>query len=82
MAGDNYNVSQIMDTWVLQMGFPVIDVTRTGHGMYKLSQSRFLSNMNTDLSGAESKSIYRYVYDYILIFSNVVTSKTQNRKTK
>ncbi|KAF2365601.1 ERAP1-like C-terminal domain, partial [Trinorchestia longiramus] len=35
-------VKQIMDTWTLQMGFPVINVARTDDGSMILSQERFL----------------------------------------
>ncbi|KAF2365600.1 ERAP1-like C-terminal domain, partial [Trinorchestia longiramus] len=38
----NLTVKTIMDTWTLQMGFPVISVARSGDGSLKLKQKRFL----------------------------------------
>ncbi|KAA0203273.1 hypothetical protein HAZT_HAZT008388 [Hyalella azteca] len=38
----NLTVKIIMDTWTLQMGYPVINVSRTEDGAVVLSQERFL----------------------------------------
>ena len=46
-VGDGYNIAEMFDPWVEQMGFPVIDVTEDG-GDLILRQSRFLNDPNID----------------------------------
>ncbi|PIK35902.1 putative aminopeptidase N [Apostichopus japonicus] len=48
--GKDIDVTAIMETWTLQMGFPVIDVTRSygGNVEYSASQHRFLSNPDSE----------------------------------
>ena len=36
-------MGKVMDTWTLQMGYPVVNVTREGSKL-KLEQERFLLN--------------------------------------
>jgi len=51
----NITVKQIMDSWTLQMGYPVITVRRNyGFNTAKLTQSRFL------LNGGKSPSSFRW----------------------
>lgn len=40
---DRTDVKEIMDTWILQMNYPVVNVKRTKTGML-LSQKRFLAD--------------------------------------
>lgn len=41
--GKPVNVAEIMDTWILQMGYPVVTVTRSLDGATaNVTQSRFL----------------------------------------
>lgn len=47
-----------MDTWVLQMGYPVINVTQLTDGSFKLVQERFLRDPNPDLNKTKFKSDY------------------------
>lgn len=57
-SGNNYNISQIMNTWVLQMGYPVIDVTRSRDGTFNLTQTRFLSERKPNMSNEKFTSPY------------------------
>ena len=41
-----YDVSEIMDTWTRQMGFPVVTVTHVQGSTYHVTQERFLLNPN------------------------------------
>ena len=47
--GRDINVKEVMDTWTLQMGYPVIKVTRNG-GKVTATQERFLLNPRGNLS--------------------------------
>lgn len=42
--GQQINVAAIMDTWTLQMGFPVIRLTVSANGKVTATQKRFLIN--------------------------------------
>lgn len=44
---DDIEISEIMDTWTRQMGFPVIDVTSDGDS-YILKQRRYLTNPDAE----------------------------------
>ncbi|EDV29668.1 uncharacterized protein TRIADDRAFT_20166 [Trichoplax adhaerens] len=58
------NVTDVMDTWTLQMGFPVVTITNTG-SQARLSQKRFLldpNNKNPEVDPATSK--FRSPYGY------------------
>jgi len=48
--GGNVDVKAIMDTWTLQMNYPVVKVTRTGNSL-QFQQSRFLKNSNAEDPG-------------------------------
>lgn len=41
---DEINVTEFMNTWTMQMGYPVIDVTSDSEGNYVLKQRRYLTN--------------------------------------
>ena len=43
----NYYMTEKMDPWVTQMGFPVVMVTRTAGGFH-LTQKRFLVGSEAD----------------------------------
>lgn len=43
MDGNPLDVKDIMDTWILQMNYPVVKVTRS-NGKLHLEQKRFLFN--------------------------------------
>ncbi|XP_032306948.1 glutamyl aminopeptidase [Drosophila ananassae] len=42
----DYNVTDIMLTWTVQMGLPVVTIEKVSDTEYKLTQNRFLSNPN------------------------------------
>ena len=47
-----------MSTWVLQMGFPVVDVMKNGNA-FTLSQERFYKDPNPDLNQTKFVSPYK-----------------------
>ncbi|XP_065203828.1 aminopeptidase N-like [Planococcus citri] len=54
---NNVSVKQIMDTWTLQIGFPVITITRNYHNnTITVTQSRFFMNSNN--SSEEDHSLW------------------------
>ncbi|XP_028402409.1 glutamyl aminopeptidase-like, partial [Dendronephthya gigantea] len=57
--GSKINVSMVMDTWTLQMGFPVVNVTEEG-GEIVLKQQRFLADPNANQSNTKFTSDYGY----------------------
>lgn len=59
LNGKDYNVSEIMSTWILQMGFPVVKVEKSSSS-YKLTQKRFLIDPNPDLSKSKFTSPFNY----------------------
>ena len=59
ISGDNIAVKTIMDTWVLQMNFPVVTVQRRSTGQYHVRQKRFLIN-----PGAKDPMTYTSKYGY------------------
>lgn len=54
IVGKDYDVIDFMDTWTVQMGFPVLDVVKNGD-VYKLTQKRFLANPDKAINATESK---------------------------
>ena len=56
-AGQNIDVAEVMDTWTLQMGFPVINVTED-NGQIVLTQQRFLVDPNANQSDTKFTSKY------------------------
>lgn len=42
--GHPVDVKAVMDTWTLQMNYPVVTVTRLDNGHLRVTQKRFLSN--------------------------------------
>jgi len=50
-------VKNIMDTWILQMNYPVVMVTVTTAGNITVSQKRFLQN-------PEAKDPMKYISPY------------------
>jgi len=54
-VGNKLNVTAIMDTWLRQEGYPVINVTRS-ENKFVLSQKRFLADADAEFN--QSKSDY------------------------
>ena len=62
LAGD-MTVKAIMDTWTLQMGYPLLTVTRDYNGSVTISQTRFLTEDNNNNTGSleeEEEEEYRW----------------------
>ena len=53
--GSGKNVSQMMDAWVSQMGYPVVTTERVSDTRVKVTQSRFLSAGPGAVTGAPDK---------------------------
>ncbi|XP_014675061.1 PREDICTED: aminopeptidase N-like [Priapulus caudatus] len=61
--GKNIDVATVMDTWTLQMGFPMVTVTR-GYGSRKsisLTQQHFLVDPNTTVS-TKYENKFNYIW--------------------
>ncbi|XP_030370374.1 uncharacterized protein LOC115620994 [Scaptodrosophila lebanonensis] len=59
--GLEFNVTDIMLTWTMQMGLPVVNVEQISNTEYKLTQKRFLSNPNDyDVEHEASPFNYRW----------------------
>lgn len=54
-AKKTMNISDIMNTWTLQMGFPVVTVYKNG----TVTQNRFLLDPNPDYSKEKYKSPFK-----------------------
>lgn len=55
----DFDVKLIMKTWTVQMGFPVVEVTKISPSQYKLTQKRFFSNPG-DYNETYSDSEFNY----------------------
>lgn len=63
VVGNTLDVAQMMDTFTIQMGYPILSVTVSGN-TYTLTQKRFLKDPNASYNTSESK--YGYVYISII----------------
>eukprot|EP00795_Rhopilema_esculentum_P003842 gene3842-15137_t len=57
-TGNKMDVKGIMNTWTLQMGFPVVTVYKNG----TVTQKRFLLDPNPDYSKEKYNSSYNYIW--------------------
>ncbi|XP_039964988.1 uncharacterized protein LOC120777590 [Bactrocera tryoni] len=55
------DVKSILQTWTVQMGFPVVNVEQLSTTQYRLTQKRFFSNPN-DYSSQVDDSPYNYTW--------------------
>ncbi|XP_065674673.1 aminopeptidase Ey isoform X2 [Hydra vulgaris] len=78
-SGGIYNISEIMDTWTLQMGFPVVSVKSISGG-FEVTQSRFYADRNPELKKSKFNSTYDY--KWMIPFSYTVLNKTSGKWTK
>ncbi|EDO35484.1 predicted protein, partial [Nematostella vectensis] len=74
-TGSCVDVKKMMDTWTLQMGFPVVSVKRDGSSKYSVSQKRFLFDNRTQSTGDPSP--YNYLWSIPVTY---ITSR-QSQKT-
>lgn len=58
--GDDVNVTDVMNSWIFQMGFPEVNIIDTGNGSFKFQQTRFLRDKNPDFSKEKFNSSYGY----------------------
>ncbi|KAI4459362.1 protease m1 zinc metalloprotease [Holotrichia oblita] len=58
---DDINITELMNTWTMQMGYPVIDVTSDGEDNYILKQRRYLTN-----SDAIDETVTPYSYKWMI----------------
>ena len=56
------NVTEVMDTWTLQMGYPVVTVGDSNAGTASLSQKRFLLDPTQDPSVDPPASRFKSPY--------------------
>lgn len=54
VVGNMLDVAQMMDTFTIQMGYPILTVTVSGN-TYTLTQKRFLKDPNASFNASESK---------------------------
>ncbi|XP_068219694.1 glutamyl aminopeptidase-like [Palaemon carinicauda] len=72
----NLNISNIMDTWTRQMGYPVLSVKRSSADSNKieLRQKRFLLDPTAE---SPDDSPYGYLWDIPVSYATSVSNKTQ-----
>ena len=63
------NIVEVMNTWTLQMNFPVVDVRRYDDNHVIISQRRFLIS-DTDVSGDKDSP-----YGYVAVTTSIATIK-------
>ncbi|CAB4005515.1 glutamyl aminopeptidase-like [Paramuricea clavata] len=78
-GGKDINVAEVMDTWTLQMGFPVVNVTENS-GNIILTQQRFLSDPDANISNTKFTSDYGYKWH--IPFTIAVGQKQDNSEVK
>lgn len=53
IVGDGLNITTFMNTWTVQMGYPVVNVVDNGDS-YTLTQKRFLTDPENEASASVS----------------------------
>lgn len=72
--GRDLDVKMIMDTWVLQMNYPVVMVKRTGENQLTVTQERFV--IDTDSSKKFNSTFgwvfvfHQFLYFFFILNSN------------
>lgn len=65
-------ISEVMDTWTLQMGYPVVTVSRSGSEI-SATQQRFLfnshSNFTEEFTSPYGLVMMLHVYSMLIVFS-------------
>jgi len=75
IQGRCVDVKHMMDTWTLQMGYPVIDVKHLHGNQYLVSQERFLYFTDTNVT---SEYISPFDYKWFVPFT-YITSSSPNK---
>ncbi|XP_017039730.2 glutamyl aminopeptidase [Drosophila ficusphila] len=71
-----YNVTDIMLTWTVQMGLPVVTIEKVSDTEYKLTQKRFLSNPN-DYDADHEPSEFNYRWSIPITYTTSSQSEVQ-----
>ncbi|XP_016947727.2 glutamyl aminopeptidase [Drosophila biarmipes] len=71
-----YNVTDIMLTWTVQMGLPVVTIEKVSDTEYKLTQKRFLSNPN-DYDADHEPSEFNYRWSIPITYTTSAESVVQ-----
>ena len=58
--GQYIDIRGIMNTWILQMNYPVVKVTKSSTGKIQIEQERFLTNANA-VDPGKYPSPFKYV---------------------
>ncbi|XP_078360659.1 glutamyl aminopeptidase-like isoform X2 [Oculina patagonica] len=61
VQGSCKRVKQMMDTWTLQMGYPVLNIKDKGNGKFEVSQERFLYDRDANVT-SKYKSDFNYTW--------------------
>lgn len=77
ISSKNLAISDIMDTWTRQMGYPVLQLTRVGQGNYRVEQERYLTDPS--LAAISQPSPYNYKWDIPITW---ITSENPVMSTK
>ncbi|XP_028401179.1 glutamyl aminopeptidase-like [Dendronephthya gigantea] len=78
-AGKYIDVAEVMDTWTLQMGYPVVSVSEVG-GDIILTQQRFLADPNANQSNTKFTS--KYGYKWHIPFTIAISKKGENSEVE
>ncbi|GAB1599810.1 glutamyl aminopeptidase-like [Argonauta hians] len=62
-----YQIKAIMDTWTLQMGYPVVNIKADGSEHYLIEQKRFLLQPGDKFNVSESP--YKYMWHIPFVYS-------------
>lgn len=75
-SGSTVNVKDVMDTWTLQMGYPLVTIKRHG-SKFLLTQERFLSDGSSTTDAHKSPFGYKWhiPFRYSLEFTDGTTKK-------
>ncbi|KAK3602015.1 hypothetical protein CHS0354_027018 [Potamilus streckersoni] len=78
-TAEEATVKDILDTWTLQMNYPVVMVSRLGNGTIQLSQKRFLSNK---FAKDPMKYISPFNYTWKIPFTMTTSENTNFNQSK
>ncbi|XP_068743771.1 glutamyl aminopeptidase-like isoform X2 [Montipora capricornis] len=71
VRGSYKKVKEMMDTWTLQMGYPVLNITNIGGEKYRVSQERFLYDRYANVT---SKYKSDFGYKWVVPFTYFTSS--------
>ncbi|XP_053377176.1 aminopeptidase N-like isoform X1 [Mercenaria mercenaria] len=74
----NIKVKDILDTWILQMNYPVVTVTKDTTGKIKLQQERFLKDKNAKDPGTYTSP---FNYQWKIPFTYTTSENAQFNQT-